>query len=508
MLKSLKNYFLNAPVRRKLMVMLVLVALSASLVLSLVFSLTNYNSEQKTLARELMLLGQIIAKRTAPTMEFVKTGSANAVLKNLEDLAEKPSVILACVYFDSGELLAKYTPDEVKGDCPEFSELPFNYGYDFKDSRLYTYQSIIAAGQLEKPLGSLYMVSDLREMREHMRDIALETLGLLFFVIIGVYIFARRIQGIISNPIMKLTEIVEKVKKEKNYNLRAEKSYNDEIGTLTEGFNGMMAEVEERDINLEDQVRQRTAELENAISIKSDFLSNMSHEIRTPVHQINVYARFMNEDWEEASEEERKGWRRRVFDASGRLENLIHSLLDMSKLGRGGATLSLSKESIRDMVNSTIEGMSYDLTKHHVAVEINDLAEGLEVECDRTRILQILTNLFANGVRYGNGSTLIATIKKDTIYCKRRGEVPALHFSLADKGIGIPEKELEDIFELNFQSSRTRTGAGGTGIGLSIIRDLIKLHGGKVWAENNPGGGSTFHFIIPLESDYGKANAE
>lgn len=114
------------------------------------------------------------------------------------------------------------------------------------------------------------------------------------------------------------------------------------------------------------------------------------------------------------------------------------------------------------------------------------------------RLGQVLRNVLSNAIKFSpEGGTV-------QVVCSRvrtaPGEPAAVQVAIRDQGVGIPESELEKIFDQFVQSSKTRTGAGGTGLGLSLVRAIVADHGGRVWAVNNPEGGACFHLVLPCQS--------
>jgi signal transduction histidine kinase len=127
------------------------------------------------------------------------------------------------------------------------------------------------------------------------------------------------------------------------------------------------------------------------------------------------------------------------------------------------------------------------------------------IEGDRKRVDQVLRNLLGNAIKFSpHGGEIRVELATATLPAGRRsedvGEIPALRLTVADQGVGIPEAELENIFEKFVQSSRTATGAGGTGLGLAICREIVQAHRGIIRARNRPEGGAAFDVLLPLPS--------
>jgi two-component system sensor histidine kinase ChiS len=128
--------------------------------------------------------------------------------------------------------------------------------------------------------------------------------------------------------------------------------------------------------------------------------------------------------------------------------------------------------------------------------------------CDDMKINRVLRNLISNAIKFTPpDKSIVTSFNLEKLPSgKRRTDkktIPALIVKIKDEGVGIPEGELETIFDKFIQSSKTKTGAGGTGLGLSICKEIIEQHHGKIWAENNPDGGATFSFMLPYEQESG-----
>jgi len=124
------------------------------------------------------------------------------------------------------------------------------------------------------------------------------------------------------------------------------------------------------------------------------------------------------------------------------------------------------------------------------------------VNCDRLRIQQVLANLLANAIRFSREDSMITITLSETLLPRGRrgsGWQPAIEIAVADEGIGIPERELDAVFDKFVQSTRSRTGAGGTGLGLAICREIVLAHRGRIKAANRPAGGALFTVTLPLD---------
>jgi signal transduction histidine kinase len=235
---------------------------------------------------------------------------------------------------------------------------------------------------------------------------------------------------------------------------------------------------------------------DQANQAKTSLLMNMSHEFRTPMHAILNYTNMGLKKLESAEREKLKKYLTNIQHSGLRLLELLNVLLDLAKLESGKLELRPSRGDLTQIIRQS-------------QAEVGSLFEAkqleLIVECqcrdtcaffDKERLMQVFINLFSNAIKFSpRESTIQVTIADSDL--PERG--PAFHCTVSDNGVGIPEAELEKIFDKFTQSSKTNTGAGGSGLGLAICREIIHLHGGVIWAAASPSGGASIHFVIPKE---------
>jgi len=263
------------------------------------------------------------------------------------------------------------------------------------------------------------------------------------------------------------------------------------------GYRGIHRNITERVISKKLKVEKEIAELAN--TSKSEFLANMSHELRTPMHAILSFSRFGVNKFNTAPAEKLLSYFEKINQSGERLLSLLNDLLDLSKLEAGKLEFNFSQYDL----NSSLK---HALSEYEGLIENKQLKLNLiKPECDTSacfdnvKITQVITNFLSNAVKFSEkGSTLLIDIKEDKLFSDT-GNIRALRLSVTDRGVGIPDNELETIFDKFIQSSKTKTNAGGTGLGLAICKEFIEAHHGRIWAEHNSNSGSTFNFVIPLE---------
>jgi signal transduction histidine kinase len=248
---------------------------------------------------------------------------------------------------------------------------------------------------------------------------------------------------------------------------------------------------------MEEKVAQRTAELEKANTrlleldrLKSDFLSTVSHELRTPLTSIRSFSEILLR-YDVGNTEKRKQFVTIIHNEAERLTRMINNLLDLSKIEAGRLEFSPKSVELEPVFSRATD------TTHPLLVEKNirmscTIEPGLKpVYADADWLHQVLTNLLFNSVKFSpeGGTIRLNAVEKEGV----------AQVSVADEGPGIPPDRLEQIFERFHQVRDTQVAQSlGTGLGLTISREIVERMGGKIWAESTLGAGAVFFFTVPL----------
>ncbi|MEW6033325.1 MAG: ATP-binding protein [Chloroflexota bacterium] len=225
--------------------------------------------------------------------------------------------------------------------------------------------------------------------------------------------------------------------------------------------------------------------------VKTEFLSNISHELRTPLTSIMISTdSLLTADT--GGDGARAKLLQNIRRNSERLNKLVGDLLDISQLQTGAMKLSLEPILLQEAIRESIETVRPLAEAKQLTVSTSIPADVLFVRADRGRLVQVLINLLTNAVNFtpNSGSIRVAAASNGSL----------VQVSVVDTGIGIPEEELGRIFDRFYRSSRGRT-KGGMGLGLSIAKALVELHGGAISVKSKPGHGSEFTFTIPLAKE-------
>ncbi|GAA5180905.1 hypothetical protein GCM10025771_26510 [Niveibacterium umoris] len=256
--------------------------------------------------------------------------------------------------------------------------------------------------------------------------------------------------------------------------------------------------------HLRDLVAEQTADLtqaklaaEQASAAKSEFLANISHELRTPMHAILSFARLGRDRVKTADTEKLKNYFERISTSGDRLMLLINDLLDLSKLEAGRMTLDCMFVDLAGVAREVIHDLEPLSQAKQLGVELRAGAGDLVAEVDALRITQVLRNLLANAIKFTPAGRKVTVVIEAEDGARNELGVPAVEVRVEDEGVGIPEQELDAVFEKFVQSSTTRTGAGGTGLGLAICREIVVAHRGCIRAYNRLHGGAVFEMLLP-----------
>ena len=341
------------------------------------------------------------------------------------------------------------------------------------------------------------------ERLHYILPIALE-LSILSIISIGIVYY---LQFRICNPISRLAEAASIIAQDREVEVPLCKYR--EINVLSKQISSIRdikkmltkakLETELTNISLEEKVEQRTKDLKLALAVKTEFLNNISHEVRTPIHGFLGISEGLTLNWKSYTDKQKHKYISEIAKNAKRLASLVNHLLDLSKFSEGKIVLDCIKFNLEEAVNEVIDECKSLYVKEQ-KIKIKFVCEEeISLFADRERIIQVLRNLFINAIKFSNKNAVItARISKAKFEYNGETDKEFSHFQITDQGIGIPEREIEEIFKPFTQSSYSKTGAGGVGLGLSICKEIIEMHQGKIWAENNLAKGASFNFIIPL----------
>ena len=226
-------------------------------------------------------------------------------------------------------------------------------------------------------------------------------------------------------------------------------------------------------------------------TVRKDFVSNISHELRTPLASLKALSETLQGGALKDPKVSKK-FLQQMDEEIDNLNQMVMELLELAKIESGKVPIEKKMYSVEEIIHRPIERMRLQAERSGLSIESRMEGELPKVQVDLPRIQQVLINLIHNAIKFTPPGGKISIV-----VCRENDQIL---FKIADSGIGIPANELERIFERFYKSDRSRSG-GGTGLGLSISKHIIEAHGGKIWAQSDPGNGSEFCFSIPAVND-------
>ncbi|RED76071.1 sensor histidine kinase [Cohnella phaseoli] len=339
-----------------------------------------------------------------------------------------------------------------------------------------TEASIVTKGQ---PLGRVLMFSTTDPIRSAAQTLKNTFFGVAFIVLFLGAAMILLVTRRIVQPLLRMIKITQQISQGKHVTTITAVG-NDEIAQLSHAINRMSQ-------NIEFYKQQR-----------KQFLADISHELRTPITYMKGYSEVLIHELE-GSKESRKKYLRLIYDQSHQLQHLIEDLFELAKLEEGTYSLDLSKTSLDKMMQNVLGMMADSIEQSGITLNYNPSLTPLFVQGDAKRLQQVVINVLDNAHKYSSigGSITVSTLKEETFGL----------LIISDTGIGIPAEDLPHIWDRLYRVDRSRSRAtGGTGIGLSICKEIVTLHQGSIQAESTEGQGTTFSIRIPLFEDTTEKN--
>ena len=505
--------FDRSSLNKKLTIISFLSTGTALLFVFVAFAVTSVLNHRQDEGMQLSSFAGVIGTNSVDALIFNdKTQAQNT----LSALKAKDDISAAALFDNNGKLFARYTaPGSSVEPAPTAPVMGVDddalaaanaQGRTFWSTRMRLYRPVTSADKYI--IGIVMIESDLTTMWV---DI-LKSLGIIAAAMGGslivAMILASRFKGSIADPVTKLINAAQKVSASQNYSLRIAHERTDELGTLIDSFNDMLAQIEGRGAalthhrdELERQVGVRTEQLEKAKNAaeaasreKSAFLATMSHEIRTPMNGVLGMTEMLLGT---SLSDTQRNYTKLVKRSGEHLLVIINDILDFSKIEAGKLSIEYINFNLWDLLDdinniytpqAQAKGLKFDF----------DIANDIPIAIcgDPNRLRQIMANLLGNAIKFTDSGRISARVK----VVSEDGTAVGLRFEVHDTGIGVSRDARSRIFEAFSQADNSTTRKyGGTGLGLAISRQLVELMGGSIGVENAQSRGSVFWFNVSFD---------
>ncbi|AZT83902.1 HAMP domain-containing protein [Marinobacter sp. NP-4(2019)] len=460
-------------------------ALGIALVCASLIFVENRNYK-KQLESELHVIAGILAEQSAAALIFEDNEQLTSIVSSLERIN---TIRQACVYDDQGNIMTSLVGIDEQ-PCPNVDQ---RLKMGFVDDM---YRLLIPVTLDNETVGRLYLISHLEVLHGHIRTFVWVAIGIGSVILLALVFLALRLQRIVSEPILTLSNTAERIALNHDYSIRAPVSGADELGRLGNTFNEMIGTIQQQNLrilesrdNLEKIVDARTSELSMANRELEAFSYSVSHDLRQPLRAIEGFGQALEEDCGDQLNDSGKDYLKRIRAASVRMASLIDGLLILSRVSRQpmeNRTIDLS-HMLREITDE-LKGVSDDPPS-----EIH-IQQGIQVVGDSRMLRIAFQNLLENAWKYSSREEK----RVIEVLATRKGHTIAIE--VRDNGVGFDMRYIDKLF-VAFNRLHTPSEFGGTGIGLATVYRVIRRHHGTISATSEVGKGASFVVKLPVFVD-------
>ena len=496
-------------IRHKLSLVVLATTLAALVVTGIALVIYDLRAYRETGFNNLQTQADILGRSSAAALAFDDPKTA---LENVGLLKAMPEISAAAIYNARGKLFASYTRRDLDLDLPK---LPGPDGAFVEGRNLVVFQRVVQNNEI---LGTVYMRADYEVFGRLLGYLGIFGAVTMLSLIVALVI-SGWLQNVLTRPILDIAALTRRVVESRDFSLRARKTTIDEIGELADAVNDMLSEIgrradaleqsnrileremeerqhmdaELRRLNdeLERRVAERTTQLEAANKELEAFSYSVSHDLRAPLRAVVGFSKLVVEDHGAQLDGEARRKLDVIQSEAQRMGVLIDDLLAFSRLGR--KAMNVTDIDMDQLARSTYEGLNGQHGGARAELRMGSLPRA---RADRALLTQVWANLLSNAIKFSSKQ------ERPLIEVSAVSDEKEHIFFVRDNGAGFDPRYQSKLFGV-FQRLHNSSEFPGTGVGLALVQRIVTRHGGRVWADGQPGRGATFYFTLPKEESHG-----
>lgn len=475
-------------IRRKLNWVVLATTFLSLCVAGLAMVLFDLRSYQQTWEHDLLTQADLIGLASAPALSF---NDPRAARENLFLLKARPNILAAAIYRPDGTVFAGYIRS---GQAPP-PAMEQTEGVRVEGNQLIAFKQI---AQGRERLGTIYLRAShewLARLQQYLAVLALVMVASLTLALL----ISNMLLSLVTRPILAISDVARHITAGRDYNLRATRTTDDEVGQVVDAFNGMLDELARRaetleqahgetlhlNAELEERVRQRTAQLEAANQELESFSYSASHDLRSPLRVIDSFSNLLQKPVAAHLDERSQHYLDRIRFNVRHMSDLIDALLSLAHVSR----MALRRQPI-DLSTMAREALTQCREREPEREACIVVADDIRAQADPALINQVIQNLVTNAWKF----TSKMPRADITVGCQTPPGGPVTYF-VRDNGAGFDMAYANNLFGA-FQRLHTPAEFPGTGVGLATVARIIARHEGRIWAQSAPGEGAAFYFTL------------